>query len=82
MQEAAAEKAKEGVPDCVGAGAAARPKRPIRESGEEQPGMDDFDPDQAVAEGLGPELLARLPDGGKEAMVKLLVQHRLPAGSG
>ena len=81
-QEAAAAKTKEDVPDSVGAGAAARAKRPSKESGEEQPDMDDFDADQAVAAGLGPELLGKLPPGAKEVMAHLIEQYRLPAGSG
>ena len=71
-------KAKEEAADGAAAGASARAKRPRREDGEEQLGMDDFDADQAVAAGMGPELLAQLPPGAKEAMAHLIQQHRAP----
>ena len=53
----------------------------MREGGEEQQGMDDFDADLAVARGMGPELLAKLPPGAKEVMAHLIELYR-SAGSG
>ena len=82
-QEAAeaAAKAKEDGADSAAAGASTRVKRPRREEGDEQPDMDDFDTDQAVAAGMGPELLAKLPPGAKEVMAHLIEQYR-SSGSG
>ena len=83
-QEAAeaAAKAKEDGADSAAAGASARVKRPRREEGDEQPDMDDFDAEQAVAAGMGPELLAKLPPGAKEVMAHLIEQYRSPPESG
>ena len=79
-QEAAeaAARAKEEEAARAAEGAPARAKRPRREEGEEQPGMDDFDAEQAVAAGMGPELLAQLPPGAKEVMAHLIEQYRGP----
>ena len=79
-QEAAdaAAKAKEDGADSAAAGTSARVKRPRREEGDEQPDMDDFDAEQAVAAGMGPELLAKLPPGAKEVMAHLIEQYRSP----
>ena len=71
-------RAKEEGAD-VAAGASARAKRPRREEGGEQPGMDDFNAEQAVAAGMGPELLAQLPPGAKEVMAHLIEQYRSPS---
>ena len=84
-QEAAeaAAKAKEDGADNAAAGASARVKRPRREAGYGQPeDMDDFDADQAVAAGMGPELLAKLPPGAKEVMAHLIEQYRSSPDSG
>ena len=71
-------RAKEEEAARAAEGAPARAERPRREEGEEQPGMDDFDAEQAVAAGMGPELLAQLPPGAKEVMAHLIEQYRSP----
>ena len=83
-QEAAdaAAKAKEDGADSAAAGTSARVKRPRREEGDEQPDMDVFDAEQAVAAGMGPELLAKLPPGAKEVMAHLIEQYRSSPESG
>ena len=82
-QEAAeAAKAKEEGADSAAAGASVRAKRPRRDEGDWQPDMDDFDAEQAVAAGMGPELLAQLPPGAKEVMAHLIEQYRSPSESG
>ena len=83
-QEAAeaAAKAKEKEADSAAAGAPTRVKRPRGEGGEEQPDMDDFDAELAVARGMGPELLAKLPPGAKEVMAHLIELYRGSPGAG
>ena len=75
-------RAKEGGAGSAAAGVPARAKRPRREGGEEQPDMDDFDAELAVARGMGPELLAKLPPGAKEVMAHLIGLYRSSTGSG
>ena len=81
-EKEAAARAKEEEAARAAEGGPARAKRPRREEGEEQPGMDDFDAEQAVAAGMGPELLAQLPPGAKEVMAHLIEQYRSPPESG
>ena len=72
---------KEDEAGSAAAGASAKVKKPRREGGEEQPDMDDFDAELAVARGMGPELLAKLPPGAKEVMAHLIELYR-SAGPG
>ena len=78
----AAGRAEEGEADRAAAGAPTRAKRPRGEGGEDWPDMGDFDAEQAVAAGMGPELLAQLPPGAKEVMAHLIEQYRSSPGPG
>ena len=72
----------EGEAGCAAAGTSAEARKPRKEGGEDRPGMDDFDAELAVARGMGPELLAKLPPGAKEAMAHLIELYRRPPGAG